>query len=237
EAWLAQDKVKAFLADRQKFIPAGWKRPEQVDDLVRMVHAGLHLPVELEKGERIDGLGTLPLHREVDFYMPWPDGGGQLPSGRWRVENGFLNGSMDFVFEHKDRVYFGDWKSNALGGYAPESIQRAVAASYEAQVRIYTLALCRAWGITDEGDYTKRFGGALYLFLRGFNGMGNGVGLFKPAWKSLTELEEKLKRLGDERARMPPEREEERVESTGKADKDDDDQDQDGPDAPDEEAA
>lgn len=224
DEWLAHEAVAAFVQARARFIPASWKDPAQTRDLLRMVHAGLHLPISLGDGGAPIRLGALPLSREVDFQLPWPDGHGPPPaSGRWSIEHGFLTGSMDFVFEHAGRVSFGDWKSNALEDYGSANIQVTVKSVYEAQVRIYTLALCRAYGFTTPQAYDEGFGGALYLFLRGFDGSGAGVGLLRPTWQELRELEQTLEHKASGRAPTPPTPEPLRMEVARKPDRDDDD--------------
>ena len=40
-------------------------------------------------------------------------------------------------------------------------------ANYELQRRLYALALVKMLGIADEADYEARFGGTVYVFLRG----------------------------------------------------------------------
>ena len=87
----------------------------------------------------------------------------------WKIENGFLRGSIDYLFEHKGKIYFLDWKSNILENYEPETLKREVSRHYELQLQIYTLATCYWFKLDFEKKFNEKFGGALYLFLRGVN--------------------------------------------------------------------
>ena len=49
----------------------------------------------------------------------------QLRPGKLVIERGFIKGYVDLVVEHKDRVYFADWKSDLLPSYDSETITRA----------------------------------------------------------------------------------------------------------------
>ncbi|MFM2152419.1 MAG: hypothetical protein RL199_854 [Pseudomonadota bacterium] len=179
----------------------GWWResrwaPGPRRDTERMAHAGLHHPIVVE-GLSLPPLGTLgkELHREVEFHLPWPSSAQPLGldvDGPWRIDRGLLKGTMDFAFQHGGRVYFGDWKSNGLESYDRETVERSVRASYEAQLRIYTLALCRLYRWKDASAYEASFGGALYVYLRGFDGSGRGVVHLRPTWEDLVELDRRL---------------------------------------------
>ena len=74
---------------------------------------------------------------EMKFYFPLPDS--RMPftllgtedsqvSGTERLEgkSGFLNGSIDLVFEWEGRVYLLDWKSNLLENYSKQRLAEAV---------------------------------------------------------------------------------------------------------------
>jgi exodeoxyribonuclease V beta subunit len=122
--------------------------------------------------------------REPEFFLslsadPQPYRPGE------RGERGFLNGFMDLVFEYQGKVFLVDWKSNRIAqGYDPQSLSALMEEEdYILQYRIYTLALLRwlRWRLGDSFSFEKRFGGVLYLFLRGLNPDGqDGVFYYLP---------------------------------------------------------
>ena len=115
----------------------------------------------------------------MKFYFPLPDSKNpftllgteesqKLWNGEgWRGKSGFLNGSIDLVFEWKNRVYLLDWKSNLLENYSKEKLAEVVRDHYLMQLQIYLLATVRWLRLFDEEAYNQRFGGILYIFLRG----------------------------------------------------------------------
>ncbi|MCA9525463.1 MAG: UvrD-helicase domain-containing protein [Myxococcales bacterium] len=139
---------------------------------------------------------------ELEFLYPLPEAAHPLLSrpdagGDWRAERGFIKGFVDFVFEHQGRVYFADWKSDVLPDYAPEALDPHVAEHYELQARLYCLGIVRWLGLRDEAAYEARFGGLLYLFLRGLAARpGDGVWFRRPSWADVVAWEADLLVLG-----------------------------------------
>jgi exodeoxyribonuclease V beta subunit len=87
---------------------------------------------------------------------------------------GFLAGFVDLVFEWNGKWYFADYKTNFLGEtYSDYSTQQLDAAMFEhdylLQAGLYSVAIC---GLLEQRlptfDRERDFGGAVYLFLRGF---------------------------------------------------------------------
>ncbi len=113
------------------------------------------------------------------------------------ILNGMLKGFMDLVFVFEGRYYVMDYKSNYLGDSAADYTQEAMAAAmldhrYDLQYVIYTLALHRLLTARmADYDYDRHVGGAVYLFLRGVDGTGNGVYAHRPP----RELIERLNNL------------------------------------------
>jgi exodeoxyribonuclease V beta subunit len=100
---------------------------------------------------------------------------------------GILNGKMDLFFMHAGKYYILDWKSNHLGDnpehYRPEQLSAAMTANnYHLQYHLYTLAACRYLQLRVPGfDYSRDFGGVIYLFIRGIQEEGNnGIFVHKP---------------------------------------------------------
>ena len=89
------------------------------------------------------------------------------------ISASMLRGFIDLVFEHNNRFYIVDWKSNYLGP-TPESYdQPAVLESmgehnYFLQYLLYCVALKRylAWRFPGE-NFSDRFGGVFYIYVRG----------------------------------------------------------------------
>jgi len=113
---------------------------------------------------------------------------------------GMMTGFVDLVFEHNGKYYILDWKSNHLGNslqdYNAESLDAAMRGSnYNLQYLIYTVAVKR-WleQRIPNFDYDQRFGGVIYLFLRGVR-QGSQTGIFTkvPDKATIEELEKALK--------------------------------------------
>lgn len=83
-----------------------------------------------------------------------------------------MRGFIDCIFEHRDKIYLIDWKSNFLGekgeNYEKEALIKEMAKQgYDLQASIYKEALKRYLGLCDDALFEERFGGAIYVFLRG----------------------------------------------------------------------
>lgn len=103
---------------------------------------------------------------------------------RFLPVRGYLRGFIDLVFEHDQRFYVVDYKSNHLGpssaDYATGRLVHAmVSHHYPLQYHLYTLALHRYLGARLPGyDYDRCFGGVYYMFLRGMSPGRPGRGVF-----------------------------------------------------------
>ncbi len=116
----------------------------------------------------------------------------------FRLRRGFMRGFIDLVFEHENRFYLVDYKSNWLGptldDYRPDKLAAAMTAGgYHLQYLIYTVALHRylRWRLPGY-DYQRCFGGVRYLFLRGMRperGMDSGVFAERPQWELVETLD------------------------------------------------
>ncbi|MBO5307314.1 MAG: UvrD-helicase domain-containing protein [Lentisphaeria bacterium] len=98
---------------------------------------------------------------------------------------GVLNGLLDLIFEHEERYFIVDWKTNFLGGYfsdyTPEKVAHAMAKSgYILQYHLYSAALCcqlkQRFGAFDY----SQFGGVYYLFNRGMGRGDDGIWFDRP---------------------------------------------------------
>ena len=105
-------------------------------------------------------------------------------------------GGRAYVFEQDGLIYFADWKSDRLPSYAPGIIADHVAEHYSQQARIYVVGIVRLLGVRTAEEYARRFGGLLYLFLRGMGGeAGGGVYFHRPAWEEIVAHERALRDL------------------------------------------
>ena len=101
-----------------------------------------------------------------------------------KVMQGYLTGFVDLFCEHRGRYYILDYKTNYLGDavsdYAPDNLVRAMTAhNYGLQYWIYTLVLHRHLTQVLTGyTYEGRFGGVMYLFVRGMMPSRPGSGVY-----------------------------------------------------------
>lgn len=198
-----------FLARRCLKLYNIFSRAQSEDELVRHVIAMLKrlmsAPVLPQAGFT---LGALPPEKrltELEFHFSMRPGQAAMPDfpewpelreflhGR-KIPDGFMNGKIDLIFEHRHRFYILDWKSNYLGPhpdhYSPDRLRRAIDHHlYNLQYLIYTVALDRylACRLPDY-DYDLHFGGVVYLFLRGVGFGGNGIFFDRPEHGLIAQL-------------------------------------------------
>jgi len=107
-------------------------------------------------------------------------------------KKGILNGIIDLIFEHNEKYYIVDWKTNWLGDsdadYTPDSIRTAMGnAGYILQSHLYATALLQI--LRQRGLDYDAFGGVYYLFLRGLKrGTRNGIWFDVPPRECLENL-------------------------------------------------
>mgnify|MGYP001608624796 CR=1 FL=1 len=161
----------------------------------RLVHSGLTLP--LASGDLVlpGGLASCrPNRRELRFHFPFPAPPG-APASR-----GYIEGSIDFLFAHAGRAWLLDWKTNDLDAYDAASLAAVMAEDYLWQARLYSLALVRVLEIRTPADFAARFGGLLYVFLRGLRrtpaGL-DGLHVLRPTWDDVGRWTEELARTPD----------------------------------------
>jgi exodeoxyribonuclease V beta subunit len=181
-----------------------------------MIQNMLHdlLRTELVDGLRLDAVPPARRLTELAFNLPARRlGAGALNAalealgyvvGRLSFPQleGYLNGYIDLVVEHRGRYYLIDWKSNHLGNeqadYAPSSLAAAMAQhGYHLQALLYAVALQRYLAHRLPGyRHETHFGGVLYLFIRGVRphwrrdeGTPMGVHFDRPGADVLARLE------------------------------------------------
>ena len=125
--WLEQPRVLAqidTIRDRHH------RSEETIPIIAEIIWNTMHNPVRLgtaQDSEQVQLASCQQNLREADFYFPIPSNDSlesnnseklkiesELKLGDWNVDKGFLRGSIDFVFEHKGRIYLIDWKSLSL---------------------------------------------------------------------------------------------------------------------------
>jgi exodeoxyribonuclease V beta subunit len=99
---------------------------------------------------------------------------------------------MDVVFEHQGQYFVLDYKSNKLPDYTPSSIEGSMLSHrYEVQYTLYILAVHRLLKARlKDYNYEQHMGGAIYLYLRGIDQMGQGVYFNKPSFELIQSLDE-----------------------------------------------
>jgi len=194
DAWIAQPEVASVFDDnfRRYGIDLTYRTYCET-----IVYNTLNAPIELPDGASMDRLGQASrVLKEVEFTFPIPEGDwplGSHPQGAFRIERGWVKGFIDLMFEFDGKVYFADWKSDTLDDYGPALLDIHVANNYGTQASLYGLAVSRMLRLHDKESYDQRFGGYLYLFLRGM-GAGSGVYARRPEFQDLCDYETSLTR-------------------------------------------
>lgn len=183
---------------------------------LRMVYHALRTPLYVQSREESavldmpDGIASaLRRIAELAFTCPIPEkfhpliaGGGEAaPSGPGRLPyqavRGYLQGMIDLLFEHKGKVYMLDWKSDRLPSFDRFSLNAHIEANYALQAKVYLLAVVRLIGIRSADEYESRFGGILYIFLRGIRPgeascPDTGIWFSRPPWHEVAAWEQEF---------------------------------------------
>jgi exodeoxyribonuclease V beta subunit len=162
--------------------------PVLVTPALGLALRALTTPIEVPGLSLPQGLAA-PTKRlvEASFLHPIPEPEGVSPLAR-----GLVRGVVDLLFEHEGRLWVLDWKTDRLGDYAPPAVTAHVHEHYEVQVRLYALACARLFGLRTEAAHEARFGGLLYVFLRGLDGAGAGLATLRPSFADLVRWERDL---------------------------------------------
>jgi exodeoxyribonuclease V beta subunit len=177
-----------------------------------MAYLALTSTIPLGRGGAIPGLYTCPHNlREMEFLFPYPEKShpalSETSSAELVIERGFIKGYVDLVVAHGGLVYFADWKSDVLTSYEPDLLREHVASHYGLQAKLYALALVKALGAHSQADYDARFGGLVYVFLRGLKAAGTEeppVYFERPSWAEILEYELQVKRFDPAARGGPP---------------------------------
>jgi exodeoxyribonuclease V beta subunit len=160
ERWAARPDVRALV---ESALRRHGRDPRHAGAAAQLVHAALTSPLPVVGGT-LSGLARAArVVPEMEFLFPFPAAAGG-------ADRGFVKGFIDVIFEHDGRAYLGDWKTDRLPAWDGASVDAHVARNYALQEQLYALALVQMLGITDEASHEARFGGTLYLFVRGMPG-------------------------------------------------------------------
>lgn len=109
--------------------------------------------------------------------------------------NGMLKGFIDLLFEHQGRYYIVDYKSNYLGPDSSSYDQHALrdkmlSSRYDLQYVIYLVALHKLLQarLGVAYDYDTHVGGAVYLFMRGYQHASAGAYTERPPRQLIEQL-------------------------------------------------
>jgi exodeoxyribonuclease V beta subunit len=197
KSWMALDDVRELFASIMR--RHGVDDPRWLDRGRELVFNTLTSRVALGQTMLEGGLRGLKSVREMEFAYPIPEQQhprlGTDPDGAWTVGRGYIKGFIDFVFERDKLMYFADWKGDLLPSYDPGAIARHVDHHYRLQAQIYSVGVVRLLAIHNQRDYDSRFGGLLYVFLRGVAHPGDGKAGFyfaRPSWNEIVTYESEL---------------------------------------------
>jgi exodeoxyribonuclease V beta subunit len=197
ESWMARSDVRELFASAMR--RHGVTNPQWLDRGRELVFNALTSRVALGKAVFEGGLYRLREAREMEFLYPIPEehhllfGGG--PEGTWTVGRGYIKGFVDLVFRHDNLIYFADWKGDLLPSYENAVVARHAERHYRLQAQIYSVGIVRMLTIRTEHDYNSRFGGFLYVFLRGVSPASDGrMGFYfaRPSWNEIVTYESDL---------------------------------------------
>jgi len=182
DAWAARDDVRAIA---EPLLRRHGRAPDEIRPALRLAHTSLTAALPVVGGE-LPGLAhAARTAREMEFLFPFPaEAGG--------ADRGYVKGFVDLIFEHEGRSYFGDWKTDRLPAWDAATVGAHVEANYALQERLYALALLRMLDITDAAAYEARFGGTLYVFVRGLGRSPEAIRSRRPTFDEITRWQSEL---------------------------------------------
>jgi exodeoxyribonuclease V beta subunit len=182
DPWRARDDVRALT---EPLLRRYGRDPADLMPALDLAHAALTAPLPIVGGVLAGLVSAKRTAREMEFLFPFPaEAGGP--------ESGFVKGFVDVIFEHEGRSYFGDWKTDRLPAWDAAAIEAHIRANYALQERLYSLALVRMLGIEDAAGYEARFGGTLYIFVRGLGRSPDAVRGGRPTFDEIVAWQQEL---------------------------------------------
>ena len=177
------DEVLLDMAENvsRQFLPHD-RIKQSLSPVMALLHGTLHgkftLPGE-DDAVKIGMLQDENRRHELEFLLKVKKGRGSrllnLPS--LILEEGYIKGFIDLLFQHKNFYYIADWKTNYLGkgkeDYRGKKLEEAMAEhNYYLQMKLYMTALARIISVRENITLEKaadRIGGCFYFFLRGLD--------------------------------------------------------------------
>jgi exodeoxyribonuclease V beta subunit len=202
ETWRQLDSVGRLF--RSSMVRHQIRDPRWFNRGTEIVFKTLTAPIAIAD-RTIPALAQCRNSREMEFLFPLPEAVhpmlGSAISGRWIAGRGYLKGFIDFVFEDRGLIYFADWKSDLVADYDAAAIADHVERNYHLQALIYSVGVVRMLRIRSEAEYRRRFGGLLYIFLRGVGANtdpSRGIYFHRPGWNEICRHETTLMQLADQ---------------------------------------
>ena len=202
ESWAVRPDIAALIErQRQRHDQA----PRHVPHAARLIHTALAAPTAL--GDRTIGslAGAERILREMEFLYPIPERGHRLltptapadphsDKAPFRIQRGVVKGYIDLLFENRGRTYLCDWKGDWLPRWDSAEVEAHCQRHYDLQAQLYTLAALRLLEIGDADDYDERFGGTVYVFLRGRRPDDPRAGVYfhRPAFSEVLAWQESM---------------------------------------------
>jgi len=219
DEWRRRDEV-ATVVDS---IATRYGLADYEDELAALVWRGLTSPVRAGDLDLPSISATDRQSMELEFWYPIPgETGARLPDlvdgnrpDSPRSRDGYLRGFIDLVFEWNGRLYIADWKTDTRDGeeaYSPDDVTAVVEERYGIQSTFYATAAARlvARAVEDREQFEERFGGFMYLFVRGMGpergDRSPGVVFERPSFQELLDLEQRTGDLVERKLRGHRER-------------------------------
>ncbi|MFT4020777.1 MAG: UvrD-helicase domain-containing protein [Acinetobacter sp.] len=209
---LLQQLLPVEFQDISPFISKNPQVTAEYENIITLMTQWLHQVVHtaLHDGVTLADLKPTQILAEFPFYMAMSDRvfatqrleklfaeyGKVMPNLNNAESARFLSGAIDLVYQHGQRFYIADYKSNYLGEhqqdyYVDALAQNMTTSSYWLQAGIYLVALHRYLKIRlKDYDIHQHLGGASYLYLRGMNGVADyGVIHWQPPTEFILRLD------------------------------------------------
>jgi len=190
----ASPAVQDLLSERMLLyrIDPAWK-----EDVWKVICNTLWAPiVSLGENTTLARIPKEDRRHEMGFFYPFSVPGpasafAQPPVEGIVLQDGFIRGFIDLIFQWEGKFYIADWKSNILEtGYDRESMEKSMKKSrYHLQYRLYVVAAMR-WlkqAMGNRFDPEKHFGGVFYFYLRGMDASGR-TGIYHVPQEELGSL-------------------------------------------------
>ncbi|HET6281478.1 MAG TPA: UvrD-helicase domain-containing protein [Polyangia bacterium] len=176
EAWCALPAIRDLFATTMRRTD---RDPRFLGDAQQLVYRALTTPIPLSATHTLPGIARADaVLRETEFVYPTD-----------AASRGFVKGFIDLIFEDEGRVYVADWKSDFLPSWDADAVAVHVANNYALQARLYALALVKMLGITGREQYQARFGGLVFVFLRG---LPEGLLIQRPSYDDVQSWQRDL---------------------------------------------